>query len=111
MQAKEVAMTPTDPTTSALDPPATAPPAPSNPTVDLLTEPTFEECVLEYTRYFEDRDANRISVRVAPEGHHVAYFAGAIHDHDADPAALRSRVAAALGVHPARIVVDYPWMW
>jgi hypothetical protein len=102
-------MPPTDPTAPALDPAVPSTPVP--PTVDLLSEPTFEECVEEYTRYFEDRSADRISVRVAPEGHHVAYFAGRIHDHDADPTALRARVAAALRVHPARIVVDYPWMW
>jgi hypothetical protein len=94
-----------------MDPSATIPPEGGNSAVDLLSEPMFEECVLEYTRYFEDRDANRISVRAAPEGHHVAYFAGTIHDHDADPTALRSRVAATLRVHPARIVIDYPWMW
>jgi hypothetical protein len=104
-------MTPSDPNAPALDPAATPTAPVTAPVVDLLAEPTFEECVTEYARYFEDREAKRISVRVAPEGHHVAYYAGQILDHDADPTALRARVAAALHVHPARIVVDYPWMW
>ena len=99
-------MTPAEPAPPATDPNAAAPPTAP---VDLLAEPTFEECVAEYTRYFDDRSAGRISVRIAPEGHYVAYFAGRIHDHDADPTALRVRVAAALGIHPALLVVDYPW--
>lgn len=102
-------MAPADPTLPAVDPTVAngAPAAPPK----LLAEPTFEECVAEYTRYFDDRNAGKISVRVAPEGHYVAYFAGKIHDHDADATALRARVASALGIHPALLVVDYPWMW
>ncbi len=80
-------------------------------TDDLLAEPTFEECVEEYTRYFKDRDAGLIAIPDAYDGQHVAYFARQIHGHDADPTALRARVAAALCVHPARIVVNYPWAW
>lgn len=99
-------MTPADPTTPALDP-AVGP----TPVVDLLVEPTFEECVAEYTRYFADRAAGRVSIQVAPEGYYVAYFGGQIHDHDADPTALRARMAAALHIHPALLVVDYPWAW
>jgi hypothetical protein len=101
-------MTPAE-SAPALDPNTTTPPPAAR--AHLLAEPTFEECVAEYTRYFDDRNSGRISVRVAPEGHHVAYFAGKIHDHDADATALRARVAAALGIHPALLVVDYPWMW
>lgn len=103
-------MTPTNPTAPALDPTATTTP-PSNPTVDLLTEPTVEECIEEWNRYYEDRKAGRISVRVAPEGHHIAYFRGRIIDHDANYLVLRNRAAVAVGVHPARLVIDYPWMW
>lgn len=73
--------------------------------------PTFEECVEEYQRYFDDRNAGRISHVGIPEGHHVAYYGGKIHGHDEDPTALRERVAAALRVHPARVVVHYPWWW
>ena len=103
-------MTPADPHTPALDPTAANGP-PAAPTPDPLAEPTFEECIEEWNRYYDDRKAGKVSVRVAPDGHHVAYYAGRIHDHDADPNAHRTRVAAALGVHPAILVIDYPWMW
>jgi hypothetical protein len=73
-------------------------------------EPTFEECQAEWLRYTGDRTAGRVSLGGVPEGHHVAYYAGRLRDHDADPTALRARVAAALGVHPARLVVDYPFV-
>jgi len=102
-------MTPAEPTTPILDPNATVP-SPSS-TIDLLAEPTFEECVEEWNRYIEDRDAKRITLRDLPEGHHLAYYGGQIHDHDTDRNALQNRVAEALGVHWARVVIDYPWMW
>ena len=101
-------MTPTE-SAPVLDPSAATPPP--APRADLLVEPTFEECIAEYTRYFDDRSSGQISVRVVPEGHYVAYFAGTIHDHDSDATALRARVATALGIHPALLVVDYPGMW
>lgn len=77
----------------------------------LLAEPTFEECHTEYVRYQDDRAAGRIALRDIPEGEYVAYYAGHIVDHSSDPTALRTQVAATLGVHPARVVVDYPWAW
>lgn len=102
-------MNPTEHDTLA--PEVTAAAAPAAVTVDPLAEPVSEECAEEYARYFADREAGRVAVEAFPEGHYVAYHAGQIHDHDADPTALRARVAARLGVHPARIVVDYPWQW
>jgi hypothetical protein len=98
-------MTPTDSTTSALDPPA--PPA-AAAVVDPLAEPTFEECQLEWIRYHADRAVGRLSVEGIPEGHHVAYFGGRIVDHGADDMALSARAAATAGVHWARLVIDYP---
>src|SRR5436305_1408280 len=102
-------MTPADHLTPPAEP--TPPAANGQQPPDLLAEPAFEECHAEWIRYHEDRNAGRVSVRVAPDGHYVAYFGGKIHDHDADYIALRDRVAAALRVHPARLVIDYPWMW
>lgn len=102
-------MTPADPTTPALDPVTPAPPA--SPILDLLAEPTFEECVTHHSRYFTDVAAGRLSFDGIPEGHHIAYYEGRIHDHDADPTALTQRVAAALGVHWARVFIHYPWPW
>ena len=103
-------MTPADHLTPPADP-APAPAANGPPPPDLLAEPTFEECHAECLRYYEDRKAGRVSMRDVPEGHHVAYYAGRIVDHDADYTALRERAGAALGIHPARLVIDYPWMW
>jgi len=102
-------LTPTNPAAPAFDPTAATPP--SNPTVDLLTEPTVEECIKEWNRYYEDRKAGRISVRVAPKGPPIVYFGGRIIDHDANYLALCSHGTVAVGVHPARLVIDYPWMW
>lgn len=104
-------MTPADHVTPPADPTPAPPAANGQPSPDLLAEPTFEECIEEWNRYLADREAKRISVRVAPEGHHIAYFGGRIVDHDADYTALLARASAALGIHPARIVMDYPWMW
>jgi hypothetical protein len=98
-------MTPTDPAAPVV------PPVAVDPSVDLLAEPTFEECVEHHTRYFDDLDTKRIDLTGIPDGHYIAYYNGRIHDHDADPTALLCRVAARLGVHPARVFVHYPWMW
>ena len=46
-------MTPTDPTPSTR--PTTTPPPRGAPAVDLLAEPTFEECLEHHSRYFDDR--------------------------------------------------------
>jgi hypothetical protein len=101
-------MTPADHLTPPADP---TPAANGSQPPDLLAEPTFEECVEEGNRYHDDKKAGKFNGWDVPEGHYVAYYAGKIHDHDTDPIALQKRVAAALGVHPARVHVDYPWMW
>lgn len=97
-------MTPTETSLSIQNPIPT-------PTLNPLSVPTFEECVEEYERYFADKDAGRISHAGIPDGNHVAYYGGHIHGYDPDPVALRARVAAALRVHPARVVVHYPFWW
>jgi hypothetical protein len=106
-------MTPTDPNAPAVDPPATtAPPtAPAQPAVDLLAEPTVEECIIEWNRYYDDQKAGRLSYDGIPEGHYVAYFGGRIVDHDANFITLQHRAATVIGVHWARFVIDYPWAW
>jgi hypothetical protein len=87
--------------------PDTAPP----PTGSPLDEPTFEECVAEWNRYDE---AKKAGMKTDPDGTHpyqfVAFHDGRIWGYDKDPAALRERVAAELQVHPARLVIDYPWV-
>jgi hypothetical protein len=110
MRGKEDAMTPADPNTIA-DPTTTIPLPTNTPTVDLLAEPTFEECIEHHSRYFDDRSANQLDFRGIPDGHYIAYFNGRIYDHDVDPVVLLKRVAARLNVHPARVFVHYPWMW
>lgn len=103
-------MTPADHVTPSADP---TPPSAANGqhSLDLLAEPTFEECVEEGNRYHDEKKAGRFNTCDIPEGHYVAYYGGKIHDHDADPIALQERVAAALGLHPARVYINYPWMW
>ncbi len=98
-------MTPTDPT--VIDPTATPPPEPPVPVVDLMSEPTFEECIEEWNRYHEDVMAGRLNGVRVPVGHHVAYFGGRIIDHDPDFQVLQHRAAAKAGVHWARLVIAF----
>jgi hypothetical protein len=107
-------MTPTDPNSPALDPPATTPPAaPSAPAVDLLTEPTFEEIIEEWNRYHEDVKAGRLNNVHVPPNHYFAYYGGRIVDSDPDFITLQHRAAAKIGVHWARLFIGYcgePWV-
>lgn len=88
--------------------PVPAPP----PTGSPLDEPTFEECIAEWNRYDEARKAG---MKTDPDGTHsyqfVAFYDGRIVGYDKDQLALRERVATELGVHPARLVIAYPWAW
>jgi hypothetical protein len=102
-------MAPDDAPTSTLS--DTDPIPAASESLDPMAEPTFEECVEHHSRYFVDRSAGRIDMNVIPEGHHIAYYEGRIHGHDADPTALMHRVAAKLGVHWARLFIHYPWDW
>jgi hypothetical protein len=102
-------MTPADPPSPALDPNATTLPPVRG--VNLLAEPSFEDCIAHHSRYSDDHNAGRITLRGIPDGHYIAYYDGQIRDHDTDPDVLLKRVAASLKVHPARIFVHYPWMW
>lgn len=76
-----------------------------------LAEPSFEECQAEWIRYYDERSAGRIDLRDLPDRHYVAYYAGQVLDHAADGFELRNRIAASIGVHPARLVIDYPHAW
>jgi hypothetical protein len=90
------------------DLPAVAPP---EPTGSLLDEPTFEECHAEWIRF---DDLRKAGLKIDPDGTHpyqfVAFYDELIRGYDKDPGVLRERVAAEVGVHPARLVIDYPWM-
>ena len=77
----------------------------------LLSEPSFDECIEQGNCYRDDRAAGRIDLRNIPEEHFIAYYGGRVLDHDLDPTALRTRVASSLGIHGARLVIDYPWPW
>jgi hypothetical protein len=88
--------------------PVPAPP----PTGSPLDEPTFEECIEEFNRYHE---AQKAGLKIDPDGTHpnqfVAFYDGRIVGYSPDPTALREETARALGVHPARLLIEYPWMW
>lgn len=101
-------MTPTD---LAPPPAADSAEAPSPARPDLLAEPAFEEVQAEWIRFSEEFKAGKFNGEEWPEGHYIAYYGGKVHGHDADMIALQHRVAEALGVHWARLVIDYPWMW
>ena len=93
-----------DPT--VIDPPATPPPAAPAPAVDLMSEPTFEECIIAWNQYYEDAAAGCFKGVNVPDGHYFAYYGGRIIDHDPSLVALQHRAAAAVGVHWARLVID-----
>lgn len=100
-------MPPPDPHTLAPDPSTTTPPPAAAPAVDLLSEPTSEECIEEWNRYYKDAEAGRFKDVNVPIGHHFAYYGGQIVDHDPDYMTLCARAAAKAGVHWARLVVAY----
>ncbi len=75
-------------------------------TVYSLAEPTFEEAHYEWIRFYQIPQGE-----IDPGGKHtgqfVACFDGVIRGFDHDPLVLTPRVAAELGIHPARIVISY----
>jgi hypothetical protein len=75
-------------------------------TVYSLAEPTFEEAHYEWIRFYQIPQGE-----IDPGGMHigqfVACFDGIIRGFDPDPLTLTARVAAELGIHPARIVISY----
>ena len=76
------------------------------PEIDLLSEPTFEECHGEFCRFMEDHASLDLGNKY-PE-RFVAYYGGRIVGEDPDdPNALRERAAASLEIHPARIITYF----
>ena len=75
-----------------------------------LDAPTCEEAQAEMWRFYQipERD-------IDPGGKHtgqfVACFDGIIRGYDESELALRTRVAAELDIHPARIAVSYLDSW
>ena len=76
------------------------------PEIDLLSEPTFEECHGEFCRFMEDKKTFDLGNQY--DRQFIAYYGGRIVGHDPDdPNALRERAAASLEIHPARIITYY----
>lgn len=94
-------MTPTTDAAPDTGTPSQAPPAPHP-----LDEPTFEECHAEWVRYY-DAPAGVIDPGLKHSDEFVAFYDGQAVDYGPDPTELRSRAAAMLGVHPARLVIAY----
>ena len=104
-------MTPTDPNAIAADPTATPQPS-AGVVVDPLSEPTFEECIIAWNEYYADLKAGRFNNVKIPPNNYFAYYGGQIIDHDPNFITLQNRAAAKIGVHWARLVIDYsgePW--
>ena len=83
--------------------PVPAPPPAGSP----LDEPTFEECIAEFNRYHEAQKAGLIDPGNAHANQFVAFYDGRVIGYGSDGLSLRNEQAAALGVHPARLVVEY----
>jgi len=75
-----------------------------------LEEPAYDECQAEWWRFYQIPQG-----QIDPGGKHVgqfvACFDGVIRGFDPSELALRTRVAAELGIHPARLVVSYRDCW
>ena len=73
---------------------------------DWWAEPTFDEAHAEWLRFYripaEDLDPTGDHA-----GQYVAALGATIRGYDADPVALRSRVASSLNVHPERLVISF----
>lgn len=77
------------------------------PSANLMDPPTHDEEDAEWARY---RAAEKAGL-VDPDGHHpnewAAFYGGRVIDYGRDMIALQGRVAARLGVHPARVVMAF----
>ena len=82
-------------------PNGTPPPAPGP-----LDEPTADECYAEWGRYY-DTSTTVIDPGSKHPDEYVAFYDGKPVDYDPDATKLRTRAAATLGVHPARLVIAY----
>jgi hypothetical protein len=75
-----------------------------------LDEPTYDEAQAEWWRFYQIPQD-----QIDPGGEHagqfVACFDGVIRGYDPSEVTLRTRVAAELGVHPARLAVSYLDCW
>jgi hypothetical protein len=100
-------MSPTDPSAIAPDPSTTPVPQPTVPAVDLLAEPTFEEIIEQWNRYYEDAAAGRLNNMNIPPNNYFAYYGGRIIDYDPDFNLLLNRAGAKIGVHWARLYIGY----
>jgi hypothetical protein len=86
---------------------APAPPPAGSP----LDEPTFEECHAEFNRYHEAYKAGVVDPDNVHAGQFVAFYDGRVIGYGTDPTALRRDMSAVLGVHPARLMVEYLYVW
>lgn len=89
------------------DVPAPAPPPAGSP----LDEPTFEECHAEFNRFYEANRAGLIDPGNAHPNQFVAFYDGKVVGYGEDSLELRQRAAAELGVHPARLIVEFLQVW
>lgn len=85
------------------DIPAPTPP----PTGSPLDEPTFEECHAEFNRFHAANRARLIDPDNTHANQFVAFYDGRVVGYGEDSLELRQRTATELGVHPARLVVEY----
>jgi hypothetical protein len=81
----------------------TAPP----PGGSLLDEPTFEECHAEFNRFHAATLAGQIDPDHTHDNQFVAFYDGRVVGYGPDRMTLRDEHAALLGIHPARLVVEF----
>src|SRR5438477_278925 len=67
----------------------------------------FEDAIGAWSEYHEARRAGKIDPERKLANQHIAYYEGAVIDHDADYVALRSRVDRIPGIDPERLVLDF----
>lgn len=90
---------------------ATDPVTPMPPMTDPTTEPTWEETHADWMRFYAAEKAGLIDPERQHTNQWVAFYDGRVVGYGDAGTPLQKRVAAELGVHWARVVVDYLGMW
>ena len=67
----------------------------------------FEDAIRAWLEYHEARRAGKVDPERKLTNQHIAFYEGAVIDHDADYAALRHRVNQIPGIDPERLVMDF----
>ena len=67
----------------------------------------FNDALTAWLEYHEARRAGKVDPERKLTNQHIAFYEGAVIDHDADYLALQNRVQRIPGIDPERLVMDF----